>query len=564
MADINNLSQFLTDVADSIRTKKGTTEPIPAENFDTEIESIVTGTVVEKVEVEASKIVEEDEVVKIESAPIEEPIMIPENGTIQTNTDKAILAETIGLSSDKIAKGNTILGINGTAEGGSGGEINNQDKNIIKNGEYVADVGYTGFGTVTVNVKENVHWFKSMDDMNTKTDYLNGDIAIVKQSILQPVTSENYISGNEIIWYPAQTAFFTKTPSANESLLVMAPLGSRPGIYNTVVADKNIINIVLYSTATLINNSSLTIIYNSEDGHNYTLSNITHSDGTSKDIINGFSSICALKVGTWLTENSTVADIFEQLFMTYFNVVTNVYEAKTLSEENNDDLYPSDYTQMSLSSDNMIISLPDVRMPIHLSDYKDILLKMGSGRTYYCMCDTGSKIYMTIAASGMDIIYDVISKKYYCGNGNATYYIYDKHTNNLSTGTGTECTARDQTCYLYGEIPATSVGFSIFTDTDDTFDENSEIHYNSVYICDFLADTTIDRTYIVDNDITRGPIALVNSIISTISASDVTKNKTCLSSSGFIVGDNVTPITIEDYDKALDTASEILGEEVIE
>ena len=43
MADVTNLSQFLSDVADAIRTKKETTEPIPAENFDQEILSIETG-----------------------------------------------------------------------------------------------------------------------------------------------------------------------------------------------------------------------------------------------------------------------------------------------------------------------------------------------------------------------------------------------------------------------------------------------------------------------------------------------------------------------------------------
>ena len=43
MADITNLSQFLSDIADAIRTKKETTEQIPAENFDTEILSIETG-----------------------------------------------------------------------------------------------------------------------------------------------------------------------------------------------------------------------------------------------------------------------------------------------------------------------------------------------------------------------------------------------------------------------------------------------------------------------------------------------------------------------------------------
>lgn len=48
MADTSNLSQFLTDVADAIRTKKETTEPIPAANFDSEILDITTGVMTEE------------------------------------------------------------------------------------------------------------------------------------------------------------------------------------------------------------------------------------------------------------------------------------------------------------------------------------------------------------------------------------------------------------------------------------------------------------------------------------------------------------------------------------
>ena len=43
MADISNLSNFLEDVADAIRTKKETTEKIPAANFDTEILNLNIG-----------------------------------------------------------------------------------------------------------------------------------------------------------------------------------------------------------------------------------------------------------------------------------------------------------------------------------------------------------------------------------------------------------------------------------------------------------------------------------------------------------------------------------------
>lgn len=39
----NNLTDFLTDVATAIRTKKGTTGAINPQNFSSEIESIETG-----------------------------------------------------------------------------------------------------------------------------------------------------------------------------------------------------------------------------------------------------------------------------------------------------------------------------------------------------------------------------------------------------------------------------------------------------------------------------------------------------------------------------------------
>ena len=43
MATNNNLQDFLTDVANAIRTKTGTTQPINAQNFSTEILNIPSG-----------------------------------------------------------------------------------------------------------------------------------------------------------------------------------------------------------------------------------------------------------------------------------------------------------------------------------------------------------------------------------------------------------------------------------------------------------------------------------------------------------------------------------------
>ena len=118
MANISNLSSFLTDVADAIREKKGTQDQIPAENFDTEIKSIETGT-----------------------------------------------------------------------------KINNQDKDITKNGTYTADEGYTGLGTVVVNVPQTgdvpIKLFKTKEEMNSSTGSKEGDLAVVYREEIQPVTEES-------------------------------------------------------------------------------------------------------------------------------------------------------------------------------------------------------------------------------------------------------------------------------------------------------------------------------------------------------------------------------------
>ena len=118
MARVDNLENFLTDVAGAIKTKKGTTDKILAANFDIEIKSIETGT-----------------------------------------------------------------------------KINNQNKDITKNGTYTADEGYTGLGTVIVNVPQTgdvpVKLFKTKEEMNSSTGNVEGDLALVYRNEIQPITEES-------------------------------------------------------------------------------------------------------------------------------------------------------------------------------------------------------------------------------------------------------------------------------------------------------------------------------------------------------------------------------------
>lgn len=189
MADTSNLSQFLTDIASAIKTKKGTTDKIPASNFDTEILSIDTIKGQEKTIIPSTT----------------EQIITPDGdyNAITKATVKAV-DNTIdsNISPENIKKDINILGIIGTLESG-GSEINNQDKTITANGTYQADEGYTGLGTVTVNVPQTgdvpVKLFETKEAMQSDPDTKEGDLAVVYRSEIQNATVDSHF---QVVTFP--------------------------------------------------------------------------------------------------------------------------------------------------------------------------------------------------------------------------------------------------------------------------------------------------------------------------------------------------------------------------
>ena len=257
------------------------------------------------------------------------------NLNMEFNGAYSDVANAVGLTPEKLVKGNTVLGVEGTAEAG-GTTINNQDKTITSNGQYTADEGYTGLGTVTVQVpqeggKGDVKLFETEEEMQADSTAKEGDLAVVYREEIQNMTADTqtqYITFPETVTLPEAftDSFYGMLRAVDESVMFDGQV---------------MLNQSTFEFNGYTNTGMISVSYTSNDGITYNRDIFT---GDSGDLTNPVDLGAVVKVYMPEEWNDTLGyfmqiggNVFDGLYeygtyIDYFKVY--MYRNLTVSDEN--------------------------------------------------------------------------------------------------------------------------------------------------------------------------------------------------------------------------------------
>jgi hypothetical protein len=324
MARVNNLSNFLTDVANAIKTKKGSETAIPAANFDTEILALPSQGIYEQRVLNISA--NGTQTITPSSGfdaidELELTVAVPEK-QLQSKTYNFTQNTTIQLLPDTGYDGFDTVTLNINVPSS---QINNQNKTVTQNGTYTADSGYTGLGEVTVNVSQQMQCFENKQTMETwlLSHYDNvqdGDKAVVYGELkIYPIAPGTAFNS---IYLPEEIVL-------DEAITSSIALSSNYGHWNLSPTQ-------FYGN---LRGGGLGFVsayytYNSEDGITYTRTAAPSIRNMGSTIVFAWNEETKLLTSTYdLSYTTTDLSKVQPFFQTYLPTYDGLYEIEHIDSK---------------------------------------------------------------------------------------------------------------------------------------------------------------------------------------------------------------------------------------
>lgn len=348
--------------------------------------------------------------------------------------------------------------------------INNQTKEVTENGTYTPDEGYTGLGSVIVNVQGSgsastgVKQFATVEEMNASTDAKEGDLAVVYASALGNMSVDMEV---QVVKFPMTV----KLPSAFSGS-VYTMLRSTDGSFDAQVQ----LSATRFRFSGYNESGSINVSYTSTDGINY-----TRTDDGAETIDFGTPIKCIYaeewndNIGYFMLASSTEFNgLFEYTFLKdtdsiYFPLksaaVTTDWDNNlndvTISKQKLELLLKKMYTELRSGSDCRISIFQNSINELRAFTY-DISYNMG---TY---ADDDENVYIGFRSSSSNsTIASCKPKEYILDLENQTYTHYTDWTLLEYSRTFSGST---YVMYHFSDLDAKTCVYNVFSTTNSNID----------------------------------------------------------------------------------------------
>lgn len=585
MADTSNLSKFLSDVADAIRTKKETTDTIPAKDFDTEILSIEAGINTSDATAAADNI-ESGYTAYVNGKKINGSITTSTHAIITAGSDATItdtgealnvdrgygkklvlnseqqlrstipyatLASVGEITADKIVKGETIFGVAGTAEGGAVVEDTDEPKH------------YTFKTTEEADVFSNYKLYDTVSIVGSRRQPF--DISTFTTNIARKNYAQNFNVG---VLYCNDTVVLPAPIEVDEKVTFTTTSGSKSYENEFSIKLTSTECVICFNWYKLMGLDSGYAYWSSTDGITYTFLGMKDDVTDTEYLTTTKFDLKTLSTSTTLGENAitllnTAAEEFaDKATIGYFlyHCIPDCFQGFWQVDAN---ISTIDYTQFhsvdlqnsiftsSTTTDTTTYTLKYKRDVYDITYFADIFSKIpipSNNATAVFVCDEGDELYM-VQSGG--IVYAYSENKYYMitHSDNTSYWKYTRSTDTMVSYT-------IPSNKIIKEIPTTANFFGVGVETETHAMGNYTGAIN-LYVRDVA---TSETSVTIPTKSMSGILISRNDFGLTATNNDVMLNKSVITNNGVVIGTKrLAQITGDEEVQAITALSEVVGGE---